>query len=125
MPLQPQEHRSRLTPAGLLRLVKAVHTLIWAFFAGCILAIPVYAWFGEIRSAGILSAIVLAEVLIILVNRWRCPLTDVAARYTDERRDNFDIYLPLWLARHNKTIFGTLYAAGLLFTLARWRGWIG
>lgn len=105
--------------------MKAVHTLIWAFFAGCILAIPVYAWFGEIRSAGILSAIVLAEVLIILVNRWRCPLTDVAARYTDERRDNFDIYLPLWLARHNKTIFGTLYAAGLLFTLARWRGWIG
>ena len=25
-------------------------------------------------------------------------LTDVAARYTPERQDNFDIYLPLWLA---------------------------
>jgi hypothetical protein len=52
-------------------------------------------------------------------------LTDVAARYTDARQDNFDIYLPLWLARHNKSIFGTLYAAGLLFALARWRGWVG
>lgn len=113
------------SPVALLRLVKIVHTVIWAFFAGCILAIPVYAWFGGFRAAGILSVIVLVEVLIILVNRWRCPLTDVAARYTDARRDNFDIYLPLWLARHNKSIFGTLYAAGLVFTLARWRGWIG
>jgi hypothetical protein len=54
----------------------------------------------------------------------RCPLTDVAARYTDERADNFDIYLPLWLARYNKQIFGPLFAAGLLFTLARWQGWL-
>ena len=113
------------SPVALLRLVKAVHTIIWAFFAGCILAIPVCAWFGEFRAAGILSAIVLVEVLIILVNQWRCPLTDVAARYTDARQDNFDIYLPLWLARPNKSIFGTLYAAGLLFALARWRGWVG
>jgi hypothetical protein len=29
----------------------------------------------------------------------RCPLTGIAARYTDDRRDNFDIYLPPWLAR--------------------------
>jgi hypothetical protein len=50
----------------------------------------------------------------------RCPLTGVAARYTDDRRDNFDIYLPLWLARYNKLIFGSLFAAGLLFTLACW-----
>ncbi|MBB1092471.1 hypothetical protein HUU61_14375 [Rhodopseudomonas palustris] len=41
----------------------------------------------------------------------RCPLTAVAARYTDERADNFDIYLPIWLARHNRLIFGTLFAA--------------
>lgn len=121
----PDVPHTPASPTGLLRLVRVVHTLIWASFAGCILAIPVYAWSGEIRSAGILGAIVLAEGLIILVNRWRCPITDVAARYTDERRDNFDSYLPLWLARHNKTIFGALYAAGLLFTLARWRGWIG
>jgi hypothetical protein len=55
----------------------------------------------------------------------RCPLTGVAARFTDDRRDNFDIYLPLWLARYNKPIFGWLFAAGLAFTLARWLGWLG
>jgi hypothetical protein len=33
--------------------------------------------------------------------------------------DNCDIDLPLWLARHNKTIFGTLFAIGELFVLGR------
>jgi hypothetical protein len=47
-------------------------------------------------------------------------LTGVAARYTDERTANFDIYLPLWLARYNKTIFGALFVGGGLFVLARW-----
>jgi hypothetical protein len=37
-----------------------------------------------------------------------------------ERHDSFDIYLPPWLARHNKVIFGTLYFAGIAFALAHW-----
>lgn len=107
-----------------LRLVKVVHTVVWAFFAGCIFAIPVLAWRGAFSAAFVVIAVVCVEVVVILANRWRCPLTDVAARYTDDRRDNFDIYLPVWLARHNKTIFGWLYAAGLVFTLARSQGWV-
>jgi hypothetical protein len=47
-------------------------------------------------------------------------LTGLAARYTEERAANFDIYLPLWLARRNKSIFGTLFVAGALFVVARW-----
>jgi hypothetical protein len=49
----------------------------------------------------------------------------VAARYTEDRRDNFDIYLPVWIARRNKSIFGTLFVLGSLFTLAQWVAWIG
>ena len=50
------------------------------------------------------------------------PLTSVAAQYTDDRRDNFDIYLPESLARHNRFIFGVLYVAGIFFTIVRWMG---
>ncbi|WP_248342803.1 hypothetical protein [Anaeromyxobacter paludicola] len=107
-------------PARALRLVKLVHTAVWAFFAGCILAIPVLALSGRLRAAATLSLVVLGEVLVLAANRLRCPLTDVAARYTDERADNFDIYLPLWLARHNKLVFGTLYALGELVLAWRW-----
>lgn len=111
--------------SSMLHAVKAFHTVVWAFFAGCIIAIPIVAWRGALDSAFVLIAIVSVEVVVILVNKWRCPLTNVAARYTDDRRDNFDIYLPLWLARYNKLIFGWLFVAGLGVTLARWRGWFG
>lgn len=100
--------------------VKVAHTIAWAFFAGCILAIPVVSWLGKHSTAAWLIGIVLIEVAILVVNRWRCPLTSLAARFTHERHDNFDIYLPLWLARHNKLIFGTLFCLAIVFAYARW-----
>ena len=103
-----------------LRAVKFAHTLIWALFAGCILVLPFVAWRRNFIAASVLIAVVFAEVFVLMVNRLRCPLTDVAARYTDDRRDNFDIYLPIVIARHNKQIFGTLFVAGILFTIAMW-----
>ena len=107
-----------------LRAIKIVHTIAWAFFASCIFAIPLCAWRGAFGTALIFIAIVCVEVFILVANHWRCPLTDIAANYTDKREDNFDIYLPLWLARYNKQIFGSIFFASLLYTLARWQSWI-
>jgi hypothetical protein len=109
-------------PQESLRRVKVLHTVIWAFFATCILATPVAAALGELRLARGLVAIVSIEVVVLLVNGLKCPLTGIAARYTPDRQDNFDIYLPLWLARHNKLIFGSLYVAGVAYTLVLWHG---
>jgi hypothetical protein len=110
-----------LGPAATLRAVKCVHTVVWAFFAGCIFAIPVFAWRGQFGSAIAFIGLVLIEVAVLVANGWRCPLTEVAARYTDDRSDNFDIYLPLWLARYTKLIFGALFVVIVLFTLLLWR----
>ena len=90
------------------------------FFASCIVALPVLGWRRRFRWAARLSALVLAECVVLAVNHFRCPLTNLAARYTEERAANFDIYLPEWLARHNQSIFGALFVAGGLFTLWRW-----
>ena len=106
-----------------LRTIKLIHTVIWAFFAGSIFAIPVLAWLRLYNTAVVVIGIVFSEVLMLVVNGWRCPLTRVAARYTNDRRDNFDIYLPEWLARHNKLVFGVLYVLGIVFTIARWANW--
>lgn len=112
-------------PGSRLSLVavKLVHTLAWGFFAGCILGLPAAAILRDFKLAAVLITSVLIEVAILAANDLRCPLTAVAARYTDDRRDNFDIYLPIWLARHNKSIFGGLFVAGLVFTLGRWMAW--
>jgi hypothetical protein len=83
-------------------------------------ALPFTAWVGRFDWALILTLLVLVECGVLVLNCGRCPLTDLAARYTDERGDNFDIYLPLFVARHNKVIFGTLYVVGVLVAAWRW-----
>ena len=109
-----------MRPDTALRSIKLFHTAIWLLFVLCIGAIPVLGYAGRFRPAALLVCIVLGEVLVLVINGLRCPLTDIAARYTEDRRDNFDIFLPLWLARHNQFIFGILFIFGSLFTLARW-----
>jgi hypothetical protein len=95
-----------------LRLVKVIHTVVWALLALCVVSIPVAALARQYRLALMLTLIVLFEVAVLAANRMRCPLTDLAARYTNERSENFDIYLPLWLAQNNKRVFGALFVAG-------------
>jgi len=97
--------------------IKLLHTAVWAFFASCIVAIPVVGASGHYVWAAILIGLVLVECGVLAMNRGRCPLTDAAARHTGQRTSNFDIYLPLWLARNNKTIFGSLFVVGGLFVL--------
>jgi len=103
-----------------LKAIKVAHTIVWAVFAACIIAIPVASGRDEHRLAARLAAIVAVEVALLVLNRWRCPLTSIAARYTDDRRENFDIYLPECLAKYNKVIFGALYVVGAVFALVRW-----
>ncbi|MBL8858968.1 MAG: hypothetical protein JNL28_10715 [Planctomycetes bacterium] len=108
-----QRHRALIA-------VKVLHTVAWAFFAGCIVAIPWTSWRGEHATAAWLIAVVAVEVVVLLFNHQRCPLTAVAARYTADRQANFDIYLPLWLARRNQMVFGWLFVLGVLFAAVHW-----
>jgi len=96
----------------MLTAIKILHTAIRAIMAGSILALPITAMMRRFRLSAILTGLILAECAVLAFNGGRCPLTDVAARYTAERADNFDIYLPLWLARYNKIIFGALFLGG-------------
>jgi len=103
-----------------LTVIRLGHTVVWLFFVACILAIPLLALSEHFGLAALFAFVVACEVGVLVLNRMRCPLTGIAARYTDDRRANFDIYLPEWLARNNKQIFGTLYAVAVLFLLVRW-----
>ena len=104
-----------------LLIVRAVHSLVWLFFVVCIAAIPIAAWHGRFGTAALFAGVVALEVAVLALNHMRCPLTTIAARYTQNRRANFDIWLPEWLARNNQRIFGTLYVAGVAFAVVRWR----
>jgi len=103
-----------------LVLIKAVHTAVWAFMVACILAIYYFAATEQLLLALVMIVIVDIEVIVLVANRMTCPLTPIAARYTHDRRPNFDIYLPQWIARYNKEIFGPLYVGGVLYSLWMW-----
>ena len=104
----------------VLFMIKFVHTLVWAFFAGCVVVLPLLAILRQFHLACLLAGAVGLECLVIALNRSRCPLTDFAARYTADRRPNFDIYLPEWLARWNKVIFGSWFLADLVLLACVW-----
>jgi len=103
-----------------LLAIKLIHTLIWVFFvvvifyvlySGIYDKVTTYTWIG--------IGLVLVEGLVLLVFKMFCPLTLVARKYSDSKKDNFDIFLPNWLAKHNKLIFTTIYVLGLLLVLIR------
>ena len=103
--------------------VKIVHTIIWVLFVSVIFYILYCGISGNISSlTWIAVGLIIAEGLVLLMFKWYCPLTIIARKYSDSQKDNFDIYLPNWLARHNKTIFTTLFAAGLISVLIRTLG---
>jgi hypothetical protein len=103
-----------------LLLIKAIHTVIWAFF---VLAIFYILYAGISDRIGVMTwlaiALVILEGIVLLINKWRCPLTIIAGKYTDEIDDGFDIFLPYWLAKHNKTIFTTIFAMGVIIVIYR------
>lgn len=92
-----------------LVLIKVLHTLIWLFF-NVVLAFMFYVVVTEQSTPlfwiGLLLIII--ECIVLLSLNWTCPLTILARKYTEDRADNFDIYLPVWWARHNKTIYTIL-----------------
>ena len=100
--------------------IRLLHTCVWAIFASAIVSIPILATLGYLRAAVWMSVLVWAEVAILCVNGLRCPLTGIAERYTEGRTANFDIFLPLWLAKNNKLIFGGLFALSEGFLLFQW-----
>jgi len=104
----------------ILVAIKLLHTLIWLALAGCVVAIPCAGSWNQFSWVAVLTGVVLFECAVLALNQCRCPLTDLAGRYTKAHKENFDIYLPLWLARRNKIIFGTLFVLGELFVLCRW-----
>ena len=95
--------------------VKLIHTAIWGFFVAVIFFVLYSGLANRITAyTGVAIGLVLAEGLVLLFFGGRCPLTLIARSYSDSVRDNFDIFLPNWLARYNKELFTTLYVIGLI-----------
>lgn len=102
----------------MIKLIKIIHTFVWAVMASAVFYV-FYAGITKISGLMLWLSIglIIIETAVLLINKWRCPLTPIAMKYTSDRRENFDIYLPEWLAKHNKLIFSTIFLAGLILVV--------
>ncbi len=109
-----------MTQGTKLTIIKMVHTMIWIFFNIVIF----YLLYSVIRNkidkwVWICLGLILLEGLVLLIFKMFCPITVVARKYSNSVKDNFDIYLPNWLARHTKRIYTTIVLIGVLILIYR------
>lgn len=104
-----------------LIIIKSVHTFIWLFFN----AVIFYMLYAVIASKldrwlWIGYGLVAMEGLTLVLFKFYCPLTVLARKYSSSTRDNFDIYLPNWLARYTKLIYSSIMIIIITLTLIRY-----
>ena len=92
-----------------LTIIKLIHMIIWIFFnvvifylfyAVIVNKIDKWIWIG--------LGLFILEGIVLLIFKMKCPLTVVARRYSDSTKENFDIYLPNWLAKYTKLIYTSI-----------------
>ena len=77
-----------------LKVIKWIHTIIWLFFVTIISYILHSGTTGRINTfTWIAIALVIGEGFILLIFKMFCPLTVLARKYSNSKKDNFDIYL--------------------------------
>ncbi|MEP7375740.1 MAG: hypothetical protein ABI675_20250 [Chitinophagaceae bacterium] len=101
-----------------LTAIKLVHTIIWLFF-NLVLFYLLYAALTNKIDKWVWTGIscILLEGMVLLLFKNKCPLTIIARKYSDSSRDNFDIFLPNWLAKNNKLIYTSLFIITMLMLI--------
>jgi hypothetical protein len=103
-----------------LLAIKLFHTLIWSFFvfvifyilySGITNKVNTFTWVGIV--------LIIGEGFVLIIFKMFCPLTLLARKYSDSQKENFDIFLPNWLAEHNKLIFTSIFILGLILVVIR------
>ncbi|MFC1997708.1 hypothetical protein ACFLXI_08920 [Chloroflexota bacterium] len=92
-----------------ITFIKTVHTLIFifmiimvgiVFFTLLLDNISYLTWIG--------IGFIFLEGLVLLINSWKCPLTEYAEILGAEDGSVTDIFIPKWLADRMFKIFGTI-----------------
>jgi hypothetical protein len=110
----------KISANNKLAVVKLIHTIIWVFFNIVIFYLYYAVLMNRIdKWVWFCIGIIVIEGIVLLLFKKICPITLIARRYSDSTRDNFDIFLPNWLARYNKIIYISLFIAVLLLLIFR------
>lgn len=103
-----------------LILIKFIHTCIWIFFNIVIFYLIYAVTTDKIdKWVWICIGLIAMEGVILLVFKNICPVTLIARKYSASEKDNFDIFLPNWLAKYNKQIYSVIVMIALVILVYR------
>lgn len=109
-----------MTNSRMLHIIKSIHTLIWVFFNLVIFYLLYAVIVDKIdKWVWICFGLIGLEAILLAVFKKICPITLIARKYSESRLDNFDIYLPNWLAKHNKLIYSCFVLLAVLILIYR------
>jgi hypothetical protein len=57
---------------------------------------------------------VFTEGLVLILNHWQCPLTNLAKKYGDEKGSVADMFYPKWFVPHVFRFSTALFVIGLV-----------
>ncbi len=100
--------------------IKVVHSLLFFLIAVSTFYVFVTAALDQINPVTWWAfGVVIVEGLALLLNDWRCPLTDLAEHQGAEVGSVADLFLPKWLSDYLFPIFGVVFAITCLLLV--WR----
>jgi hypothetical protein len=103
-----------------LFIIKSIHTIIWLFFNVVIFYLLYAVIVNKIDYwVWICIGLVVAEGFVLAIFKMFCPLTIMARKYSDSTKENFDIFLPNWLAKHNKLIYTSIFGIAVIILIYR------
>jgi hypothetical protein len=103
-----------------LTLIKILHTLIWLFFNVVIFYLLYAVIINKIDQwVWICLGLIALEGITLVIFKKMCPVTLLARKYSNSQKDNFDIYLPNWLARYNKEVYSTIVGIAIIILIYR------
>lgn len=102
----------------ILFWIKLFHTAIYVFMTACTFYI-FYCGITGLRNGMLFAAIgfIFVEGLVLLLNKFQCPLTTLAMRYGDEHERFSDIFLPRWFTPYIVPLYTALFLLGLALVL--------
>ena len=90
----------------MFTLVKTIHSLIWLVMVSAIFYILYAGIFNRFDVYFYISiGLMIVEGIALLIFRGACPLTVVSKKLKSDYNEGDDIYLPHWLAVHNRLVF--------------------
>ncbi|PAU94906.1 hypothetical protein CK503_05405 [Aliifodinibius salipaludis] len=100
--------------------IKLVHSFLFFLIGISTIYVFVTAALDQVNTLTWWAfGVAITELLALMLNNWRCPLTDLAEQHGAEVGSVADLFVPIWLSDRLFAVFGVLFVVTCL--LLAWR----